>query len=151
MHLDLLFQVTSRLFDIMSAQSDIDHPLCEECTDALLDQLDHQLKVTTEELNDYKEFLDNLGRDKVDAAESLTKELESLKLEESELIKELEEIEIERTKVEESIKKQKQEAKRLDEEEEKYWVQYNEYQKELLEFEEEQQRFVCSFYMRAAV
>lgn len=132
-------KVTSQLFDIMSAQSDIDHPLCEECTDTLLDQLDHQLKVTTEELKDYKEFLDKLGTDKNDDTECLTKELESLKVEESELIKELEKIEVERTKVEESIKEQKQEAERLDQEEEKYWVQYNECQKQLLEFEEEQQ------------
>uniref|UniRef100_A0A4W3HMT7 Beclin-1 n=1 Tax=Callorhinchus milii TaxID=7868 RepID=A0A4W3HMT7_CALMI len=36
-------KVTSDLFDIMSGQTDVDHPLCEECTDMLLDQLDQQL------------------------------------------------------------------------------------------------------------
>jgi hypothetical protein len=54
----------------------------------------------------------------------------------------LEKVEVERSKVEQSIAKQQQEATRLDKEEEKYWLQYNEYQKQLLEFEEEQQRFV---------
>lgn len=71
----------------MSGQSDIDHPLCEECTDTLLDQLDHQLKVTTDELNDYsKEFLDKMDSSKNEDTESLSKELEDLKLEESQLI-----------------------------------------------------------------
>ncbi|CAB4023908.1 Beclin-1 [Paramuricea clavata] len=133
-------KVTSQLFDIMSAQSDIDHPLCEECTDTLLDQLDHQLKVTTDELNDYsKEFVDKIDGSKEEDTELLTKELEDLKLEESQLMQELEKVEVERCKVEQSIAKQQQEAERLDKEEEKYWIQYNEYQKQLLEFEEEQQ------------
>lgn len=71
----------------MSGQSDIDHPLCEECTDTLLDQLDHQLKVTTDEFNDYsKEFLDKTDSSKNEDTESLSKELEDLKLEESQLI-----------------------------------------------------------------
>jgi beclin 1 len=42
-------KVSSILFDIMSGQSEVDHPLCEECTDTLLDQLDHQLKITEDE------------------------------------------------------------------------------------------------------
>jgi beclin 1 len=45
----------------MSGQSEVDHPLCEECTDTLLDQLDHQLKITEDECKDYKDFLENLN------------------------------------------------------------------------------------------
>ena len=71
----------------MSGQSDIDHPLCEECTDILLDQLDHQLKVTTDELNDYsKEFVDKVDSSKDENTDELAKELEDLKMEESQLI-----------------------------------------------------------------
>ncbi|XP_059812486.1 beclin-1 isoform X5 [Hypanus sabinus] len=47
-------KVTSDLFDIMSGQTDVDHPLCEECTDTLLDQLDQQLNVTENECQNYK-------------------------------------------------------------------------------------------------
>jgi len=46
--------VTSDLFDIMSGQTDIDHPLCEECTDTLLDHLDTQLNITENECQNYK-------------------------------------------------------------------------------------------------
>uniref|UniRef100_A0AAX7V323 Beclin-1 n=1 Tax=Astatotilapia calliptera TaxID=8154 RepID=A0AAX7V323_ASTCA len=42
-------KVTSDLFDIMSGQTDVDHPLCEECTDTLLDHLDTQLNITENE------------------------------------------------------------------------------------------------------
>lgn len=47
-------QVTSDLFDIMSGQTDVDHPLCEECTDTLLDHLDTQLNITENECQNYK-------------------------------------------------------------------------------------------------
>lgn len=48
------------LFDIMTGQSTVDHPLCEECTDTLLNQLDDQLKISEEECRDYRNFLDRL-------------------------------------------------------------------------------------------
>lgn len=51
---ELLRQVTGDLFDIMSGQTDVDHPLCEECTDTLLDQLDTQLNITENECQNYK-------------------------------------------------------------------------------------------------
>lgn len=38
----------------MSGQTDVDHPLCEECTDTLLDQLDTQLNITENECQNYK-------------------------------------------------------------------------------------------------
>lgn len=47
-------QVTGDLFDIMSGQTDVDHPLCEECTDTLLDHLDTQLNITENECQNYK-------------------------------------------------------------------------------------------------
>lgn len=47
-HTELLihFQVATGLFDLVSSNSDIDHPLCEECTDALLDLMDTTLSRT---------------------------------------------------------------------------------------------------------
>jgi beclin 1 len=53
-------QVTASLFDILSSSSQVDHPLCEECTDALLDFMDQQLKLTEDEWNDYNQFLKRL-------------------------------------------------------------------------------------------
>ena len=72
-------KVTSQLFDIMSGQSTIDHPLCEECTDTLLDQLDQQLKITDDELKDYKVFFEKLNDKPSLDGEALSKELEKLR------------------------------------------------------------------------
>lgn len=132
-------KVTSQLFDIMSGQSTIDHPLCEECTDTLLDQLDQQLKITDDELKDYKVFFEKLNDKPSLDGEALSKELEKLRKEEQELIKKLEEIEMERSKVAEKLEAEKERSKQLEIEENKYWMEYSEYQKELLESEDEQQ------------
>ncbi|KAG9510281.1 Beclin-1, partial [Fragariocoptes setiger] len=47
----------SRLFDILSDQSDIDHPLCVECADYVMDQMDNQLYQLEQECKENKEFM----------------------------------------------------------------------------------------------
>lgn len=132
-------KVTSQLFDVMSGQSDVDHPLCEECTDTLLDQLDQQLKITEDEYNDYRDFLEKLGNDSEDVNEdALDEELKQLKEEQRALYQQLESIENEHSHVLEQLEKEKQESKRLDEEEERYYKEYNEYKRQLLDFEDSQ-------------
>ena len=126
----------------MSGQSSIDHPLCEECTDTLLDQLDQQLKITEDELKDYKIFFNKLNDKPSLDGDALSTELAGLRKEEEELIRQLEEIEMERGKVAEKMESEKERSKLLEIEEKRYWMEYSEYQKELLEYEDEQQRLV---------
>ncbi|XP_073230661.1 beclin-1-like isoform X2 [Porites lutea] len=133
-------KVTTLLFDIMSGQSEVDHPLCEECTDTLLDQLDEQLKITEDELKDYKVFFNKLNDKPALDTEGLSKELTDLRKEEEELIRKLEEVEKERENVAKKMEMEKERSKQLEEEERKYWLEYSEYQKELLECEDDQQR-----------
>ncbi|CAH3174322.1 unnamed protein product [Porites lobata] len=132
-------KVTTLLFDIMSGQSEVDHPLCEECTDTLLDQLDEQLKITEDELKDYKVFFNKLNDKPALDTEGLSKELTDLRKEEEELIRKLEEVEKERENVAKKMEMEKERSKQLEEEERKYWLEYSEYQKELLECEDDQQ------------
>lgn len=71
--------VTAGLFDIMSSNSYIDHPLCEECADTLLDLMDQQLRLTEEELNDYSNFLRKIeNEDDFENIEDLERELENV-------------------------------------------------------------------------
>lgn len=57
----------------------MDHPLCEECTDTLLDLMDQQLRLTEEELNDYSNFLRRIENDDdFENYEGLEKELENV-------------------------------------------------------------------------
>lgn len=132
-------KVNSILFDIMSGQSDVDHPLCEECTDNLLDQLDHQLKITEDECKDYREFLENLIIPDDSAEDSgLDNELRQLAAEKEALKQELEKVERERKEVAEHIESEKQTAKELEEQEETYWKEYNEFKRQVQSLEDEQ-------------
>lgn len=110
-------KVTGDLFDIMSGQTDVDHPLCEECTDTLLDQLDTQLNVTENECQNYKRCLEMLEQMNEDDSEQLQRELKELALEEERLIQELEDVEKNRKVVADNLEKVQAEAERLDQEE----------------------------------
>ncbi|XP_041374609.1 beclin-1-like isoform X2 [Gigantopelta aegis] len=131
--------VTAYLFDIMSGQSEVDHPLCEECTDALLDQLDHQLKTTEDECKDYRDFLEKLGTKEEVVDESvLDTELEQLRAEELTLQEQLAEVEKERAELAEMLEREKKISQELDLEDESYRKEYNEYKRQALELEDEQ-------------
>lgn len=52
---------TTRLFEILSARSDIDHPICTECTDLLLSQLQSRLSSATKERDTYIAFAKSLN------------------------------------------------------------------------------------------
>ena len=43
-----------RMFDYMSGNAELEHPLCEECTESLLDQLNKELEQYKEEYTLYK-------------------------------------------------------------------------------------------------
>ncbi|XP_073182155.1 beclin-1 isoform X3 [Lepidochelys kempii] len=117
-------KVTGDLFDIMSGQTDVDHPLCEECTDTLLDQLDTQLNITENECQNYKRCLEILEQMNEDDKEKLQMELKELALEEERLIQELEEVEKNRKMVAENFEKVRTEAERLDQEEAQHSGQF---------------------------
>ena len=57
----------------MSGNTEVDHPLCEECTDNLLNKLDSQLSITEKELESYKELLATLETNELEDDENLGK------------------------------------------------------------------------------
>lgn len=131
-------QISAKLFDLMSGNSSVDHPLCEECTDKLLNTLDDSLQVEERELENYKELLSSLElRDVYDDTE-LDEELDNLRLEEQSLVAELAKVEEEY----DDIMKQRVEMnkinKMIDKEEEAYWREYCDNQKGTLELEDNQ-------------
>ncbi|KAI1230276.1 hypothetical protein IHE44_0010241, partial [Lamprotornis superbus] len=129
--------VTGDLFDIMSGQTDVDHPLCEECTDTLLDQLDTQLNITENECQNYKRCLEILEQMNEDDKEKLQTELKELALEEEQLIQELEDVEKNRKTVAEDFERVRAEAERLEQEEAQYQKEYCEFKRQQLELDDE--------------
>jgi beclin 1 len=78
----------------------------------------------------------NTKPENVDDA-ALDDELEHLKAEEEALRQQLEVVEKERMKLTEQIEDEKKVSQTLDEEEEKYWKEYNEYKRQVLALEDE--------------
>lgn len=133
-------RVNVELFDILSGQSEIDHPLCEECTDALLDKLDFELKSAEDECKVYRDYLEKLNTTSENVDETaLDEELRQLEAEEEALKAQLEEVEGKTRTVMEDIAKEKERAKQLAEEENRHFKEFNEYKRQLLEYEDAQQ------------
>ncbi|XP_067825008.1 beclin-1 [Heptranchias perlo] len=130
-------KVTSDLFDIMSGQTDVDHPLCEECTDTLLDQLDQQLNVTENECQNYKNCLEILEQMNEEDEEQLLEELKALNSEEDLLIQELENVEVKRKKVADDLATVRAETDRLNQDEAQYQREYSEFKRLQLELDDE--------------
>ncbi|XP_060704632.1 beclin-1 [Hemiscyllium ocellatum] len=130
-------KVTSDLFDIMSGQTDVDHPLCEECTDTLLDQLDQQLNVTENECQNYKNCLEILEQMNEEDEEQLLQELKALNSQENFLIQELENVEVKRKKVADDLAEVRAETERLNQEEAQYQREYSEFKRQQLELDDD--------------
>lgn len=73
-------RVANRVFDIMSSKSSVDHPMCQECTDMLLECLEKQMNDVGRERDCYIEFMKRVKDSRV------TKE------EEEELAQQVEEV-----------------------------------------------------------
>uniref|UniRef100_A0A3B4YMQ4 Beclin-1 n=1 Tax=Seriola lalandi dorsalis TaxID=1841481 RepID=A0A3B4YMQ4_SERLL len=130
-------KVTSDLFDIMSGQTDVDHPLCEECTDTLLDHLDTQLNITENECQNYKQCLELLSHLQVEEEETLLAELQQLKEEEEALVQELEAVEEQRAGVAQDLAQSRIHSQQLDTEELQYQKEYSEFKRQQLELDDE--------------
>ena len=132
-------RVSTELFDIMSGASDIDHPLCEECTDNLLDLLNDQLVSTENELEGYKNLLGKLESKDYTNDSLLDLEIDRLEKEQNELMKEISGIEIAHNQLTEERKLIKIDEEKLKVQEDYHWREYCKHQKSLLDFEDEQQ------------
>ncbi|KAM8837666.1 beclin-1 isoform 1-T3 [Spinachia spinachia] len=130
-------KVTSDLFDIMSGQTDVDHPLCEECTDTLLDHLDTQLNITENECQNYKQCLELLSHLQVEGEETLLAELRQLNEEEEALVQELETVEEQRAAVSQDMHQSRVHSQQLDTEELQYQKEYSEFKRQQLELDDE--------------
>jgi beclin 1 len=127
----------SRLFEILSARSDIDHPICVECTELLVDGLQKRLEVATRERDAYVGFLKQVKGDKPTEEEVKDSRNALLKAREEEAtaIAELEKLEKEKAAVDEEITQLEEEARTLDVEEEKFWSERNAFAMKLSEFQ----------------
>lgn len=128
-----------RLFEILSARSDIDHPICSECSELALDGLQKRQTGVIRERDAYVEFLKQAQQDvPTDEEKALTRrDLEDAQQREKKALEELEALEAEKARMEDEIAALDAEAEQLDEEEESFWRARNAFAAELTTFQEE--------------
>ena len=130
---------TTRLFEILSSRSDIDHPICTECTDDLLLQLQNRLNASTKERDAYITFLKTLNNT-IPSSSEVSKaqaSLASSKAAESKAFSELLALEKEKAALDDEVATLEAESLALDEEEQAFWRSRNAFAQKLSSFQEE--------------
>ncbi|XP_064091177.1 beclin-1-like protein [Macrobrachium nipponense] len=130
-------KVVTGLYDLVSSNSDIDHPLCEECTDALLDMMDTTLSRTQKQAQMSQQLLVSLNKMPDEDVTALENELKSYGLEQERLLVELAETQKEQEVVMTVLEKHEEEKARLQDEEERYWREYCSHKYQLTQMEDE--------------
>jgi hypothetical protein len=113
---------TQRLMNLISSRTDVDHPLCAECTHLLLTSLARQLDETKKERDGYIAFEKEVKKEKEREKDGLTpqeaeKKIAKLVQEEKAAITQLREVEKEREQLEAELRALELEEKGLEEEE----------------------------------
>ena len=130
---------TTRLFEIISSRSDIDHPVCAECTDLLLSQLQSRLSASTKERDAYITFLKTLNNT-IPSSSEISKaqaSLASSKAAEAKAFSELLALEKEKAALDDEVATLEAESLALDEEEQAFWRSRNAFALKLSSFQEE--------------
>lgn len=134
-------QIAVETFNMLSQHTDVDHPLCAECPEAILDSYDRQITQMEEAKHHYEEMSSKLEQEvqEYQAGESeLDAELEKLQKEEELLRAKLLKTEENRKLIAHQMEEQREREKRLKAEEDAYWRDFNEHQQKMLHFKDEQ-------------
>ena len=130
---------TTRLFEILSSRSDIDHPVCSECTDLLLSQLQSRLSAATKERDAYITFLKTLNNTTPSSSEisKAQASLASSKAAEAKAFSELLALEKEKAALDNEVATLEAESLALDEEEQAFWRSRNAFALKLSAFQDD--------------
>ncbi|RAR15024.1 APG6-domain-containing protein [Stemphylium lycopersici] len=146
-------ETTNRMFEILSARSDIDHPICVECTEILLEGLQKRLGVATRERDAYVDYLRRANTDVPSAEEVKAADaaLKAAKKAESTAITQLENLESEKADLDSQIAALEAEARILDQEENEFWKSRNAFNSTLTEFQNERDALATRYAHDAQV
>ncbi|PNS21832.1 Vacuolar protein sorting-associated protein atg6 [Sphaceloma murrayae] len=132
-------EMNMKLFEILSARSDIDHPICSECTDLLMHGLQQRQATVNRERDAYMGFLKQ-AQASVPTEEEQRQAKEALataQAAEAKALEELEALEAEKAKVEDDIAALDRESAELEREEEAFWRERNAFDIQLAKHNDE--------------
>jgi beclin 1 len=132
-------ETTNRMFEILSARSDIDHPICIECTELLIEGLQKRLGVATRERDAYVDYLRRANTDVPSAEEVKAADaaLKSARKAEATAITQLENLEQEKAELDNQLAALETESRILDQEENEFWKNRNAFNSDLTGFQNE--------------
>ncbi|KAI5890536.1 APG6-domain-containing protein [Schizophyllum commune H4-8] len=121
---------TQKLFSVLSSRTDVDHPLCAECTQILLNALQRQLEETKRERDGYIAFEKEVRREKEREVQGMSKEeaerkIQRLKEDEETAVEQLMQAEREREELDDELRLLEAEEKQLEAEEAEFWHMHN--------------------------
>lgn len=124
---------TMRLFNLLSSRTDIDHPLCAECTQILLSSLQRKLDETKKERDGYLAFDREVRKEKERECQEMNRDevehrIERLKSDEGAILDQLKFVERERDQLDEELRALELEERTLLEEEAEFWRSRNDQQ-----------------------
>ncbi|KAL6876547.1 autophagy protein Apg6 domain-containing protein [Trichoderma novae-zelandiae] len=129
----------NRLFEILSARSDIDHPVCVDCTELLVEGLQKKLDAASKERDAYVQHLKDVQSNQP-SEEDVKAWKEALKKAEKDKIaamEELKRLEAEKDSLDDEIWALEEESRQLDKEEETFWRERNAFAAKMAEFQAE--------------
>uniref|UniRef100_A0A803KZM4 Beclin-1-like protein n=1 Tax=Chenopodium quinoa TaxID=63459 RepID=A0A803KZM4_CHEQI len=144
--------VLKRAFEIATAQTQVEQPLCLECMRVLSDKLDKEVEDVNKDIKAYEDSLQRLEgevRDVLSEADFLK---EKLKVEEEErkLEAAIAETEKQCSKVNAELKELEMKSSRFKELEERYWHEFNNFQFQLISHQEERDAILAKIEVSQA-
>jgi beclin 1 len=129
----------TKLFEILSARSDIDHPICVECTDLLVEEMQKKLDTASRERDAYVSYLKSIQSSPLTEDEVRSQEAALLKArqDEADALAELKRLEDEKYALDAELLALEQESRQLDAEEEAFWRSRNDFATKLSAFQNE--------------
>lgn len=134
-------QIATETFKMISAHSDIDHPLCAECPEDVLSIYDQEIMETQKAKHHYDQMGHRLQQEVEQYRAEMTgldEELVELRRTEDELKARLMKTEEQRKKIAAERESQEKRESLLKEEEQVYWKDFNQHQQKMLLFKDDQ-------------
>ncbi|KAG5518941.1 hypothetical protein PMAC_002472 [Pneumocystis sp. 'macacae'] len=132
-------QMFERLFKTISSTSDINHPMCVECAETLIDSMSKHLHYLKKERDTYIEFLKHVEDELIDdnEIEKIELEIQNNLRKKAIAVKTINQLKKEQRDIEEEIKRLEKESLTLNNEEEMFWKERNSFLHRLEEFQNE--------------
>lgn len=137
----------NKLFEILSARSEIDHPVCVDCTEALVEEMQKKLETITRERDAYVNYVKE-SQANAPTDEEIKAQQESLrqaKKAEEEALLELKRLEKEKKDLDAELAALEAESQQLDAQEEAFWRERNAFATRLADFQNERDSINSKF------